>query len=1452
MRKAVRVILYTLGGFLALVVVAVLAVFAVLRTEAGRDWLAATISDAASTPGQMELRIGAIDGPLPGSIGVRDLQIADADGVWLTLERARLNWDPLALFAGRVAVDLIDVDGAHVRRLPAGGPPPAEEQPTDFTLPSVPVDIVVRRLEVDGVRLDEPVAGMPVTLRAEGQLAAAEAGEIRTDLIVERTDGSAGKLVLNATMEPGDRTIDLEAVLTEPEGGLIARTLAVPGLPPVTVRLTGGGPIEQVAGTLTAAMGDDLGADLEYRVAYSPENIGFALTGKARVAPLVPEPHRAAVSGGFGIDLAAALAGQTVTLQRLSAASDAASLTAEGTAVLDAGTLDMQVGVGLKQPELIALYAPEVSAEEVALQAHVTGSFDRPRLHLEAEAGRVTLPAATVEGLTATIEAEPQKPLNDGLAVSFRAVALATRLVPAQAPEAAGPMFLNVAGTADMEASRVTIERLALSHALAKAEGSAVATLEPLGLEAKLALDAPSLAPLSVLAGMPVAGAAQVTVDATVAAAGQSVDATVDGTVRNLQLPTVPAAAALAGETATLQAKVQTAADSNHRVDATLATAAAEVKVEGTIASAFDTLDIGYRVAVPQLAALTPITGTDLAGTAELTGRATGPVASPTVIATLDGKNVGVAGQGLGAVRAEVRAEDVAGAAKGSLSFRAAPPQGAVTLATDFAKSDTAVRLDKLRIGAPGGSLSGQVTAPLDGAPAQGTIAGRFQDIAPLLALGGMDGSGALNLSIELSGENGAQAADADVELSRFRLQGGGEPLQIASVDLEAKAVLAETPRGNMTLTLSGLNAGGSRVDRLTLRARGAQSGADFELATNGEATVPFRIEAAGNAGYAEGAATVRLDRLTGTLRNERLRLRRPARIVAGPGGIEVDDLNLALASGSLTADATMRADRFEGTLQVNALPLALARLASPDTDVQGRVSGRVSLSGSAAAPRGTAAFDFTDVRYGGANELPPIDARIEADWRDGTLDTTARISGFDGPPIAITAAVPLRMDAQAMVPFVPQDGPLQASLRWNGQIAPLFLLLPLDGHQLRGRADIDLGVTGTVGAPRAAGTVSLRDGEYENLMTGTLLDNLSLRAQARGDRITISELSATDGAGGRISGSGYAMTDGSNIDVRLQANDAVVVRRDDVTAAIDADLTFRRTPDSARAAGTITTDTVEIRLVDNLPPSVVDLEVTERGGGRKPPEPDLEPQTPSVDAPDVQLDIAVSMPRRVFVRGRGLDSEWSGSVKIGGTASQPVIRGEINSVRGNLDFLTRDFTLQPSSIGITQDTRNQIVANLDVSAAAEIEDLQAIVKVGGTAASPEIQFTSNPPRPQDEVLALILFGKTTAQLTAFEAVQLAGAVAQLTSGGGGGIMDFARSALGVDVLRVGGTGEGGPTIQAGRYIAKDVFVGVEQGTTAGSSAVSVEAEIFPNVSVESKVTPDGNSNVGLKMEWDY
>src|SRR5690606_17559029 len=165
-------------------------------------------------------------------------------------------------------------------------------------------------------------------------------------------------------------------------------------LPPVTVRLTGEGPVDAVTGKLTASMGDAIGLDLDYRSSYAPEAAALAVNGTARIEPLLPEQARPAAAGGLVLDLSARLASQTLTLEMLSLASDALSLTADGTAVLDVRTLDMRAGLALKQPELVAAFAPDVAVDALDLRLRADGSFDMPRLNAEISADEISLPAA--------------------------------------------------------------------------------------------------------------------------------------------------------------------------------------------------------------------------------------------------------------------------------------------------------------------------------------------------------------------------------------------------------------------------------------------------------------------------------------------------------------------------------------------------------------------------------------------------------------------------------------------------------------------------------------------------------------------------------------------------------------------------------------------------------------------------------------------------------------------------------------------------------------------------------------------------------------------------------------------------------------------------------------------------------------------------------------------------
>ena len=54
----------------------------------------------------------------------------------------------------------------------------------------------------------------------------------------------------------------------------------------------------------------------------------------------------------------------------------------------------------------------------------------------------------------------------------------------------------------------------------------------------------------------------------------------------------------------------------------------------------------------------------------------------------------------------------------------------------------------------------------------------------------------------------------------------------------------------------------------------------------------------------------------------------------------------------------------------------------------------------------------------------------------------------------------------------------------------------------------------------------------------------------------------------------------------------------------------------------------------------------------------------------------ALDIPGRLFVRGRGLDSEWNGKLALKGDLADPLVEGEIDVRRGHFDLLDRRFTI--------------------------------------------------------------------------------------------------------------------------------------------------------------------------------
>ena len=222
-------------------------------------------------------------------------------------------------------------------------------------------------------------------------------------------------------------------------------------------------------------------------------------------------------------------------------------------------------------------------------------------------------------------------------------------------------------------------------------------------------------------------------------------------------------------------------------------------------------------------------------------------------------------------------------------------------------------------------------------------------------------------------------------------------------------------------------------------------------------------------------------------------------------------------------------------------------------------------------------------------------------------------------------------------------------------------------------------------------------------------------------------------------------------------------------------------------------------------------------------------------------------------MRGLGIDSIWTTSLDVGGTADAPRLTGRADLVRGDYDFAGRNFRLERGTIRFRGESPPDPL--LDIRAEAQVQGLDASVIVGGTGLHPEIRFASTPQLPQDELLSRILFGTSITNLSAPEALQLASAVAALQSGSGSlDPLNSLRRAVGLDRLRILpadiATGQK-TSIAAGKYVTRKLFVEVITDGQ-GYSATRAEYQVTRWLSLLSSISSIGRTSANVRVSKDY
>jgi len=615
--------------------------------------------------------------------------------------------------------------------------------------------------------------------------------------------------------------------------------------------------------------------------------------------------------------------------------------------------------------------------------------------------------------------------------------------------------------------------------------------------------------------------------------------------------------------------------------------------------------------------------------------------------------------------------------------------------------------------------------------------------------------------------------------------------------------------------------------------------------------------------------------------------------------GITLKNLDAAVASLGLTGAGTVTSDtstldlsldwadlsdlggglggalratgRFAGTTRDGALHLqgSTTALRTGQPELDRLLSGTADLSLDLALADGVARLAALSL------SSPNLTAEVAGE-DDGQLRVSGRLSnlaliapGFPGP---VTLSGQVRPEGETLASDLRVAGPGGVDARISGRIAAGNPDLTITGTAeaaianaftgpvtLGGALAYDLALRGGRQLSSLSGRITLSGGTVAIPARGLALERVALAADIGGGQAQVSA-TAEAPRGGRLRADGtvgltapYAAALDIAVDSLLLRDPQLYSTRISGTLGLDGPLMGR-----ALLAGRIVLSETEIRVPSTGFASAADLEAFTHlrdtaavratraragvgqatgaaGGGA------------AGGGPDWALDIEVLAPNRIFVRGRGLDAELGGSVRLGGTLSNVIPAGGLELIRGRLDLLGKRLVLSEATLSM----EGSLVPYLSIAASNDADGVTSAVRIDGPADSPQVTFSSVPELPQEEVLAYLLFGRGLDTISAFQAAQLANAVAVLAGRGGEGIVARLRKGFGFDDLDIATDPDGGTRLSAGKYIAENVYSEFEV-TDDGTSRINLNLDVRPGLTVKGRIDSDGESGIGVFLEKDY
>jgi len=725
--------------------------------------------------------------------------------------------------------------------------------------------------------------------------------------------------------------------------------------------------------------------------------------------------------------------------------------------------------------------------------------------------------------------------------------------------------------------------------------------------------------------------------------------------------------------------------------------------------------------------------------------------------------------------------------------------------------------------------IQGRVGAELDGL--KFTDSSLNQAVGPSVSLEGdfaLKGDNALELSqVELRGADYSASLDGRLQglESGFRMEGNA---RVGAADLARFSGLADRPLAGAVIARiegSGAPLGGQFDFSFDARAENLSSGiAQLDPLIDGQTTLSMAA--------ARDASGLRIDsfKLDGTALSAR---------ASGTVSSNGSDLEFEAALDDLAR-----------ILPEIAGPLSLRGDVSQDQG--GTLNGKVRLDGPQSSfadikgtlePDGSAMLDYSAELDRIERFVPEMSGTVSSSGTAKRVGTTWSLDGEAKAPAELSASIDGTWDEQSGLSHLSADGEVQLAAL-NRVLKP---------NSIVGLASFELALDGEPGLDGLSGTITTSNAKFVLPSLAQSIDNINTQLTLADGKANLT-MTAGLAAGGTFRVNGpitLAPPFQGTITTDLQQ----IVLTDNIsfTSVADGRLVYSGPlTGNANLSGQILFGETDINLntasgsIGAAPiPDIIhrgepgDVRSTRARAG-------LIETGKGSSGPVIGLDIILSAPNKVFARGRGIQAELGGQIQVRGTSARVVPSGQIDLIRGSMSLLGRNLKLTKGLVSL----QGKLEPYVEFAATTSTSEGTATIEVSGPINAPKVEVSSDPVRPSEEALAMLIFGNRFAEMSPLAIAQMAASLAEL-SGKGGGTERKAREKLGVDTLGVGTDDDGNAQAGVGLYVLDNVYTDFTVNTK-GDTELNLNLGVSDNVTLKGTVDNSGSTSMGVFFERDY